>query len=117
MESADPAMVTNLSYLREFCEGEEDRIKMYISIYLKAIPAFEKDLNKAVATMDRDEITALMHSFKPKWMMMGMNGANDLGQQIEMLCSEAGNEEKIAGSVSELIELNRRSVAELERIV
>ena len=109
--------ITNLTYLQEFCEGDEERIKKYISLYLSALSGFEEKINTAMKTNNREEIAALMHSFKPKWMMMGMKQTNELGQKIEVLCLEQGNDEKISKHISELTQLNQRSVKELENRV
>ncbi len=108
--------LTDLNYLNKFCEGEEERMKKYIAIYLKAIPQFEKNMNAAIVANDKETIATLVHSFKPKWMMMGMKHANELGQRIEQLCKEAGNEIQLKEQLSVLLQQNRGSVAELERI-
>ena len=107
--------ITNLNYLRDFCEGDEDRIKKYISLYLRAAAGFEEKVNAAMGTKDLDEVAALVHSFKPKWMMMGMKQTNEIGQKIEILCLEQVNEVKIKEALSLLLQQNRASIAEIEK--
>ncbi len=83
-----PGEITDLAYLTKFCEGDAERMKKYIAIYLAAVPGFEDKLKTAIAAKDMMEVAALMHTFKPKWMMMGMKQTNELGQKIETLCNE-----------------------------
>jgi HPt (histidine-containing phosphotransfer) domain-containing protein len=78
--------VTNLEYLTNFCKGDEKRMKKYINVYLNALPAFYNNIESGVANKDFVEIALHVHSFKPKWMMMGMKQTNDLGIKIDQLC-------------------------------
>ena len=108
-----PRQVTDLTYLRDFCEQEEDRIKKYISIYINALPAFEENVKNALHANNTEEIASLMHLFRPRWMMMGMNQSADLGRRIETMCIEPGHGEKIGESVALLLALNTQSVSEI----
>jgi hypothetical protein len=51
----------------------------YIKVYLNALPAFYKNIEAAVETKDFTEVALHVHSFKPKFMMMGMKQTNELG--------------------------------------
>ena len=113
MKNPSTTTITNLTYLREFCEDDEERIKKYTSLYINALPGFEAKIKSAMAAKDLDEVAALVHSFKPKWMMMGMKQTNEIGQKIEMLCTENGNEEMIKKYLLELLEQNNFSMKEL----
>ena len=112
-----PQQATDLTYLRDFCEQEEDRIKKYISIYLKAIPPFEENVQNALQANDTEEMASLMHLFRPKWMMMGMAQSAELGRRIEALCKEPANETRINEYTTLLLAFNRQSVTELEALV
>ena len=112
-----PQQATDLTYLRDFCEQEEDRIKKYISIYLKAIAPFEENVQSALQANDTEEVASLMHLFRPKWMMMGMKQSAELGQRIEALCKEPGNEARINEYITLLLILNRQSATELKATV
>jgi signal transduction histidine kinase/DNA-binding response OmpR family regulator len=106
--------VTDIAGLIKYCEGEMDRVKRYVGIYLKSIPAFEQNATAAIAEKNIDEIAVLVHTFKPKWAMMGMTQSTDLCHQIETLCEENGAVDEICGHMHVLIEFNRLSATELE---
>jgi len=109
--------VTDLAALIKFCEGEEDRIKKYISIYLRAVPGFEEKAKAAITSRNMEKIATLAHTFKPKWMMMGMEASADLARKIEALSFENGDVDIACQYLSTLIEHNTLSVPELERNV
>ena len=105
-------MITDLTYLREFCEDDESRMKRYINLYLKAIPAFAEQLNAAVAAQDMSEIAALVHAFKPKWMMMGMRATGELATEIDQQCQ--AHNDIVFENARQILESTNRSIAELE---
>ncbi|MBS1657400.1 MAG: response regulator [Bacteroidetes bacterium] len=73
----------DLTYLRNFCEGDEERMKKYISMFLESIPPFKEKLEQAVAADDLAEIAKQVHAMKPKFVMMGMKEAYTLSIQVE----------------------------------
>jgi signal transduction histidine kinase/CheY-like chemotaxis protein/HPt (histidine-containing phosphotransfer) domain-containing protein/Tfp pilus assembly protein PilF len=108
------APIADLHYLAKFCEGDEERMKKYIRVFMAAVPVFERKMNAALAEVDIAEITLQVHAFKPKWMMMGMKQCTELGQKIEALCRENNNAEKIAEQLTLLMKQNRDAVYELK---
>ena len=106
--------IADLGYLHTFCEGDEERMKKYINIYLRAAAGFDDTAVAALSSKDFEGIAALTHSFKPKWMMMGMKQTIELGQKIETLCRETPDENKISEQLALLKEQHSISVKELE---
>jgi CheY-like chemotaxis protein len=76
-------VVTDLAYLSQFCEGDEEKIKKYIDMYLKAIPSFTERIEEALKTQNKMEIASQVHALKTKMLMMGMTATRDIAQQIE----------------------------------
>jgi response regulator RpfG family c-di-GMP phosphodiesterase len=107
--------VTNLDYLRKFCEGDEKRMKKYIKVYLNALPAFFSKIEAAIQTKDYVEIALHVHSFKPKWMMMGMKPTNELGIVIDQLCKSEN--ETAFEHLKTLMDNMHQSLKELEPLV
>ena len=105
-------MVTDLAYLKKFCEGDEKRMNKFIKVYLNALPAFYKNMDAAVANKDFTEIALHVHSFKPKWMMMGMKQTNELGIKIDQLCKTQND--KAFEYLKDMIADINKSVKELE---
>jgi HPt (histidine-containing phosphotransfer) domain-containing protein len=108
-----PTNVTDLTYLRKFCENDEDRMQQYIKMYLNAAAGFEAKAKELLDEKDIEGIATLVHSFKPKWMMMGMKPSMELGQKIETLCLEQGDQNKIAENLGLLTEQTKLSIDEL----
>ena len=104
--------VTSLDYLKKFCEGDEKRMKKYIKVYLNALPAFRQNIEAAVANKDFVEIALHVHSFKPKWMMMGMKKTNELGIKIDQMSKNQN--EKVFDDLKILMDDINKSVTELE---
>lgn len=77
---------TDLTYLNDFCEYDNDRIRRYINLYIKATEEFNKKVTKALTDENFETIATLVHSIKPKCQMMGMKHAHSLILTIEAGC-------------------------------
>jgi len=106
--------VTDMAYLRKFCEDDEKRMKKYIKVYLNALPAFNNNMGNAIAKKDFVEIALHVHSFKPKWMMMGMKQTNELGIKIDHLCKS--NSDNVFENLEVLMEHVNKSAKELAEL-
>ena len=107
----DTPGVIDLSYLRSFCEEDEERVKQYIDLYIKAVTPFRDKVLEAMRNSDNDAIAVHIHSFKPKWVMMGMRGVNRLATRIE--AELAGESSDVHLLVKLLVEETERSAQEL----
>lgn len=112
--SAPKQAVTNLSYLRDFCESDKSRMQQYIRLYLEGIPLFKEKMRVATETKKREEIIHLVHSFKPKWEMMGMDAAYRTAVRVGQ-----GNDtpNELYSLAVFLLEETDKSVTELSRIM
>ncbi len=110
----DHESVIDLEYLKKFCEGDQKRMNKYIKVYLNSLPAFYKNIDAAIANKDFVELALHVHSFKPKWMMMGMKQTNELGIKIDKLCKE--NNDKAFENLKALMEDVNKSEKELAHI-
>jgi HPt (histidine-containing phosphotransfer) domain-containing protein len=87
-------------------------VKKYIRLYLDAIPRVKEKINAGADTKDMEEIALQVHSFKPKWMMMGMKRVTELAVNIDKLCKENNND--VFKHIALLIEQTDKSVMELK---
>jgi len=100
---------TDLTYLSGFCEGNQEKMKKYINIFLESVPGFIQKLEAALASNDFGEVATQVHSFKTKFVMMGMKQAKELSQKLESDCRMTQpdrnniieNTKKLAGMVLE----------------
>lgn len=104
--------VTDLTYLRNFCEHDEARVQQYIKLYLQSMPSFIEKVTVAIQSGSTETIAHLLHSYKPKWVMMGMSNAGSLTKKIE----NTANDKK--ADLFELVKLllseAKQSVLELQ---
>ena len=89
-------------------------MKKYIKVYLNALPAFHKNIDAAIANKDFVELALHVHSFKPKWMMMGMKQTNEKGVQIDHMCKSQN--EKAFDDIKVLMLDIDKSKEELEAV-
>ena len=107
----------NLSYLTEFCEGDQARMKKYITMFLQSTPTFMEKISSALSENNFKEIAGQLHGFKMKWMMMGMNQAKELAHKIEEACvKDNADHVQIKEQVALLLRLIQSSVKELADI-
>ena len=106
----------DLAYLKNFCEGDEERMRKYISMFLESIPYFRERIEKAVSENDLPEISRQVHTMKPKFMMMGMKDAQELAVKIEQQYSENETDLlSIKENISKLLSLAYDAGHELHR--
>ncbi|MES2703524.1 MAG: tetratricopeptide repeat protein [Bacteroidota bacterium] len=105
--------VTNLAYLRGFCDGDAARMKKFVAIYIAAVPQLQAGINTALAAGDLRTVAGQIHAFKPKWMMMGMKQSAKLGSGIEKLCTENAEVAEIRELVTQLFAYAELSLGEL----
>lgn len=91
--------ITDLAYLTRFCEGDQGRMNKYIRMFTSTAPALIEKIREALEKSDFIEIASQVHSFKTRWIMMGMKGSSELAFQIEHECRK----EQPAASVREKI--------------
>jgi signal transduction histidine kinase/CheY-like chemotaxis protein len=113
-QTSGNGVITNLTYLENFCEGDIIKMKKYISIFADSAPALIEKLNKAIAATDMVAIADQVHGFKTKFMMMGMNKAKEIANKIELSCRDGANYEDVKTNIEKLILLVETGMNELK---
>jgi CheY-like chemotaxis protein/HPt (histidine-containing phosphotransfer) domain-containing protein len=108
---------TDLSYLEEFCEGDPVKVRKYINLFLQSAPMLIKNLTSSLHNNNYTVIANQLHGFKMKWLMMGMQEAHELAQEIEDECRE----EKVDGlfvtkETTQLMKLIKSAIQELRNL-
>lgn len=115
--NAGPAMAfghIDLSYLRNFCNGDEAKMQKYMRIFLESIPAWIDNLKTAESENSFQEIASLVHGFKTKLLMMGMDEARTVATELEMECrAENPGQTAIQTGTATLIQIILAAQAEL----
>ncbi len=106
--------VTNLSYLTKFCEGDKERMKKYVQIFLDTAPALIEKINTSLAINDYEEIASQVHGYKTKWIMMGMNETKELALKIEQQCREISPDQSAQDNILKLVDQIGIAIDELK---
>ncbi|NQU32206.1 MAG: response regulator, partial [Bacteroidetes bacterium] len=113
-EKIQASGITDLTYLNNFCEGDETRMKKYIGMFTSTAPALIEKLNVALKSKDYEEIATQIHAFKTKWIMMGMKETKDLAIKLEYLCRDKSDSKSIIESTVLLISKVQLALIEMK---
>ncbi len=102
----------DLTRLHKFCEGDRNRINRYLLLYEEAVPAFLAEMQEALTARDLPGIAKLIHAFKPKWKMMGMEKSIALALKIEQTTTPENEAYRLVGA---LMQETRLSLSSLQR--
>ncbi len=105
--------VTDLTFLKEFCEGSETRMKKYIGMYLDGTPENLRKIDEALIKQEYLTVSKLAHTIKPHFNYMGITQAFELSQNIEKFAAEKINLEQIPLLIIQLKEICEKSFKEL----
>jgi HPt (histidine-containing phosphotransfer) domain-containing protein len=105
--------VTDLEFLKEFCNGDTERMKKYISIYLKSTPANLEKISIAKESNDFETLKLTVHSMKPHLSFMGMTKDAKIAAEIEAQCLKNAASRELDDLLALLIQDCKRSIEEL----
>jgi len=110
--------VTDLAYLRNFCNQDKEAMKKYMNIFLDTAPLWLEKLRLARAKNNYAEIASQIHGFSTKFMMFGMHRAKALAIQIENECrNESHTPDSMSTDLILLMELVEKAVVELKQAI
>ena len=79
---------TDLSFLKESCENDEERMRTYVNIYLRSCSKILEALEKALKEEDHITLKNNIHNFKVQIKYMGMVEAGNIADKMESICNE-----------------------------
>jgi CheY-like chemotaxis protein len=85
------AHITDMTFLAEFTEGDSERMKKYIGLYLKLLPDNLSKMDAAIAANDNAALVSVIHAMRPHLNYMGMKEAAELAAAIENNVREERN--------------------------
>ena len=115
LSSGNDAGITDLAYLRNFCEGDEARMAKYIRMFLDTAPPLTEKIISMQAENDLEGIANHVHGYKTKWIMMGMKGSRELATLIEEECRNGKNSELLRNNIAMLVAQVARAAEELKQ--
>ncbi|MFT5513062.1 MAG: signal transduction histidine kinase/CheY-like chemotaxis protein [Bacteroidia bacterium] len=116
-ETCSSTEVVSLDYLREFVEGDVERMKKYVGLYLKLLPDNIEKIGLAVEATDTVDLIKTIHSMRPHLAYMGMEKAADIAGEMERLAHEGNQDEEILKMAKTILEHCHTSKTELEGLL
>ena len=114
--SAPTPTVINLDYLKQFCEGDTQRMKKYIDLYCQSVPAFTEKIETALSSQDREEIANQVHACRTRLAMMGMEDSRNSSTLIEKICRSTEDPSIPTEAVLKLLTDMKQAVIELKSV-
>jgi CheY-like chemotaxis protein len=95
--------VIDLGFLTNFCEGNQERMRKYIDMYLTNSAVLQLSLADAIGAEDTESVRRLAHTLKSQFMYMGMHTAREAAKFIEENVASAGINESVRHSYDFLL--------------
>lgn len=102
--------ITDLTFLREFCEGNQKVMSKYIQMYITASSKNLEKINSAFSAEDYPAVKIFAHAMRPHLNFMGMAKANAAATKVEQIIDTNQAPDEIAG----LIEIINANCAQAE---
>lgn len=93
-----------LDHLNKLYQGDKEKIKKILSLYLESIPEELKDLSEGQSNAEWAVLKAKAHSLKPKLSYIGLNMASEYAKQIELFASKQAKMEIITTNIQKISE-------------
>jgi len=107
----------DLSFLRKFTEGDKEKMKFYIGLYLKTAPRLFEGLKIAMDLRNYDELYIKAHSLKPQTAYVGLTGLNETLANVENAARNHLDWSIIHELLEKADDFNNRGTTELESII
>jgi signal transduction histidine kinase/DNA-binding response OmpR family regulator len=108
------ALVTDLSYLHKFCEGDEKQIVQYRKSFCETTTNFIHRMDDSLETQNYKLLHKQVHAIKPRLQMMGMDRGVLLAIGIEKKCMDQVEWKHLEAPVRELCFQLRKAMEELD---
>ena len=104
----------DLNYLEAFTEGDQERKKRYLDLFVSKKPGLLTTINESLKKNDFDNIRIVAHSMKPQLSSMGVHHAITLIETIEQNCFSNTKIEEIPFLIEKLEGICLKAVDEIK---
>jgi CheY-like chemotaxis protein len=108
-----PETVTDMTFLRGFTGGKNDKVQKYVGMFLENGPRLVQQIEDALAAKDFAALKIAAHSLKPQLSYMGVKEEVSGVFLTEQAASEEGHHEKLAKLVRNLKRVTEKAFEEL----
>lgn len=103
----------NLDYLEKFTKGDNEKIRKYISMYLKNTPEVIRDFQNEYNKQNYENLRLKAHSIKPQAKYFGIATLENILIEIETIILNGDNPDKLQSLISTANQLNDKIATEL----
>ncbi len=116
-EKTDPFLsrATDLSYLREMSDGNEDFFKEFITLFMQNAPAGLDEIDEGIKNSDWEKVRQASHKLKPSLSYVGMKEMNLKAAKMEECAKTKTNLELIPALAAEIRKACEQAFIELEK--
>lgn len=116
-EKTNPAAprATDLSYLREMSDGNEDFFREFISLFLQNAPFSLNEIDEGIKNSDWEKVRQASHKLKPSLSYVGMKEMNAKAAKMEEYAKTQTNLELIPALAEEIRKACEQAFMELEK--
>jgi HPt (histidine-containing phosphotransfer) domain-containing protein len=108
--------ITDLTFLKKFCDNDTTRINKYINLFLSSAIGFRQKMNTALQAKDWVELANQAHAFRSTATMMGMNNSKLLLAKLEEDCRRGNISSTVQEEVAAVMDELSKAEAELTAV-
>ena len=110
-------VVTDLTFLKNFTGGDNEKVKKYVSMFLSRAPEQLKAINNDLASADHSSLRVDAHSLKPQLAYMGISSLEQDILNIEKFAESGTNLDQLPGLVKNLNDTLQQAFQELTAFI
>lgn len=111
-----PGRVTDMTFLRGFTGGKEDKVQKYVGMFLENGPRLLRQIEEALVAKDLASLKIAAHSLKPQLSYMGVKEEVSHVFLTEQTAGEEGHIEKLDALVRNLHRVCEKAFSELRQM-
>jgi signal transduction histidine kinase/CheY-like chemotaxis protein/predicted negative regulator of RcsB-dependent stress response len=108
-----PAQVTDMTFLKQFSGGNNEKIQKYVGMFLENAPKLLDNIDKALVAKDYETIKIAAHSLKPQLSYMGVKEEVSNIYIIEKSAGENAHFDTLPALINNLKRLCSKAFEEL----
>jgi len=112
-----PEVVTDMTFLDQFTNGNAEKKRKYISMFLDNGPKLLAKIQDALAAGDFEAVKVAAHSLKPQLSYMGVKEETSNIFLIEQTAGQAAHREQLPHLVAHLEQLCNKAFSELNNLL
>lgn len=106
--------VTDLSYLREMSDGNEDFFREFITLFIQNAPASLNDMEAGINNCDWEKVRQAAHKLKPSLSYVGMKEIHAKAAKMEEYAKSKTNLDMMPSLAGEIRSACEKAFTELE---